>query len=176
MLLAHLLPKLRVPLAIGGGIGSGRQLAGMLAMGADAALMGTRFLTAAEIWAHPGYKARLVAATHDDTTTAMSSIKATWRVLDNETAREIRRMEAESDPAFEDFGAVVRGTYGRDHAYERGDAEKGLLSCSSAVGFAERVEPVEAIVSGIVEGARAEFARLDAMRAAATRGASASAA
>ncbi|MEE3099286.1 MAG: nitronate monooxygenase, partial [Pseudomonadota bacterium] len=87
-----------------------------------------------------------------------------------------RRMEAESDPAFEDFGAVVRGTYGRDHAYETGDAEKGLLSCSSAVGFAERVEPVEAIVSGIVEGARAEFARLDAMRAAATRGASASAA
>ena len=166
VLLAHLRPKLRVPLAIGGGMGTGRQLAGMLAMGAEAVLMGTRFLTAAQIWAHPDYKARLVAATHDDTTTAMESIKATWRVLDNATAREIRRMEAEGDPRFEDFGAVVRGTYGRDNAYMRGDAEKGLLSCSSAVGFAQGVEPAAAIVASIIAEAREALGRLDALRVA----------
>jgi nitronate monooxygenase len=137
----------------------------MLSMGAEAVLLGTRFLTAEEIWAHPAYKARLVAASHDDTTTCMESIKATWRVLDNATAREIRRMEREGDPAFEDFGAVVRGTYGRDNAYVAGDADKGLLSCSSAVGFADRVEPAAEIVSAIIREARTTLARLESLRA-----------
>ena len=40
--------RLRVPFAIGGGIGTGRQLLAALAMGADAVLIGTRFAAAAE--------------------------------------------------------------------------------------------------------------------------------
>jgi nitronate monooxygenase len=43
----------KLPLAIGGGMATGRHLVTALAMGADAILLGSRMLTASEIWAHP---------------------------------------------------------------------------------------------------------------------------
>ncbi|HYP71428.1 MAG TPA: nitronate monooxygenase, partial [Variovorax sp.] len=49
------LERLRIPLALGGGIGTGRQVAAALALGADAVVMGTRFLVCEEIWAHENY-------------------------------------------------------------------------------------------------------------------------
>jgi enoyl-[acyl-carrier protein] reductase II len=45
-----------------GGIADGHSLVAALAAGADGAWMGTRFVAATESYAHPEYKARLVAA------------------------------------------------------------------------------------------------------------------
>jgi NAD(P)H-dependent flavin oxidoreductase YrpB (nitropropane dioxygenase family) len=50
-----------------GGIADARGLAAALCLGADGAVMGTRFLATPEANAHPLYKAKLVAATEEDT-------------------------------------------------------------------------------------------------------------
>lgn len=55
------------PVLAAGGIGSGRAMAGVLAMGAAGAWVGTRFAASAEALGRPEAKARIVAATEADT-------------------------------------------------------------------------------------------------------------
>ncbi len=62
-----LVPEVRdaigdLPLLAAGGIADGRGLAAVLALGADAAVFGTRFVACAEAAAHPQYKERIVRA------------------------------------------------------------------------------------------------------------------
>jgi nitronate monooxygenase len=67
-----LIPEMRdslpdVPLIAAGGIADGRGLVAALALGADGAALGTRFLASAEAAAHPAYKERIVRAQAEDT-------------------------------------------------------------------------------------------------------------
>jgi len=67
-----LLPAVRdaigdLPLLAAGGLADGRGLAAALALGADGAVFGTRFLASAECAAHPEYKQRIIDARAEDT-------------------------------------------------------------------------------------------------------------
>jgi nitronate monooxygenase len=55
------------PVVAAGGIADGRGVAAVLALGAQAAVLGTRFLASVESRAHPYYKQRLLAADEGDT-------------------------------------------------------------------------------------------------------------
>jgi NADH:quinone reductase (non-electrogenic) len=160
ILAAEALPQLRVPLVLGGGIGTGGQILAALAQGAEAVVIGSRLLTGAEIWAHPEYKQKLVSSGIDDTTTALARFGVTWRVLDNETAREVQEMERRPEIAYGDFGERVRGTFGRDNAYRRGVWQRGMLSCSAAVAFSRRVQPVGEIIEELVREAEVAMVSL----------------
>lgn len=166
VLAARALEQIDLPLAIGGGIGSGRQLLAALALGADAVVMGSRFVASRESWAHENYKQRVVRADENCSTTAFSSnpdLGGTWRVLDNETAREVRRREAEGFTRFEDFGDMIRGEYAREHCYVRGDVEKGMVSLGPAAGFIPAIEPMEDIVDKLLTDAIGCLRRLNGL-------------
>ncbi|HXD89498.1 MAG TPA: nitronate monooxygenase, partial [Candidatus Binataceae bacterium] len=67
-----LIPEVRdaigdTPLIAAGGIADGRGLAAVLALGADGAVFGTRFLASEEALAHPLYKQRVIEANAQDT-------------------------------------------------------------------------------------------------------------
>ncbi len=67
-----LIPEVRdaigdTPLIASGGIADGRGLAAVLALGADGAAFGTRFIASPEAAAHPVYKDRILTAKADDT-------------------------------------------------------------------------------------------------------------
>lgn len=68
-----LIPQVRdaigadVPLLAAGGFADGRGLAAALALGADGAVFGTRFLASVEAAAHPAYKQRILTARAEDT-------------------------------------------------------------------------------------------------------------
>src|SRR5206468_10672343 len=55
------------PVVAAGGIADGRGLAAVLALGAQAAVMGTRFLATREARAHPRYKQGLLESTEEST-------------------------------------------------------------------------------------------------------------
>ncbi len=155
---------IRVPLVVAGGIGHGAQLVAALALGADGVAIGTRFLVAEEIWAHPAYKARLVAADETDTALIMSSLRNTLRALSNQTTatvREIERERGDADP--ESLLAAlmphIAGQVGR-RAYETGDTATGALSVGQSVAFADRVEPLAVIVRRLEDQARTALERL----------------
>jgi nitronate monooxygenase len=56
-----------VPVIAAGGIADARGLVAALALGAQAAVLGTRFIATPEAHAHPEYKRRILAASGDDT-------------------------------------------------------------------------------------------------------------
>jgi NAD(P)H-dependent flavin oxidoreductase YrpB (nitropropane dioxygenase family) len=89
-----------VPVMAAGGIGDGRGLAAVLALGAQGAWLGTRFLTAAEAFTHEVYRQHLVAARAEDAVHGCC-FDGGWpdaphRALRNDT---LRRWEQAGSPA-----------------------------------------------------------------------------
>ena len=162
VLCAYALEQLERPLAWGGGIGTGRQVAAALALGCDAVVMGSRFLACDEVTAHDNYKDRLIASGPADSVMTLRSTGHPWRVLANATAREVERLEAQGLKEYPAFGELAQGRYGRDGAYREGDPERGLLSLGPAVGFARQREPVAAVIEQLMAQATG---RLEALRA-----------
>jgi NADH:quinone reductase (non-electrogenic) len=153
LLAVSVLERARCPVVLGGGIGTGRQVAAALALGCDAVLMGSRLLVCDEIGAHRAYKDRLLASKASDSVVALRSTGHPWRVLDNATAREVQRLEAHGVNDYPGFGALVLGVTGRDGAYRDGDTDSGMLSLGPAVAFADRIEPVAALIERLMNEA-----------------------
>ncbi|MBU4611472.1 nitronate monooxygenase [Achromobacter sp. GG226] len=152
--------ELDIPLVVGGGIGCGEQIVAALALGADAVVMGTRFLACDEIWAHPAYKAALVAADENATVRVFGSLGRTWRVLRNRTAEQVADLEAAGERDYAAYSALVSGTLTRQACYTEGDVQQGLLSCGPAVGFIDRGESLAQTVQTLVHEARRALARV----------------
>jgi nitronate monooxygenase len=66
-LLSAVLDVARIPVVAAGGIATARSLAAVLACGAGAARIGTRFVASAESGGHPAYVKALLAASAEDT-------------------------------------------------------------------------------------------------------------
>ena len=67
VLLAEVLAAVSVPVVAAGGIGSAGRVAQLIAAGADAVRVGTRFLACPECDTHPAYVQALIGATAGDT-------------------------------------------------------------------------------------------------------------
>ena len=81
-----------VPVIAAGGIGDARGVAAVLALGAQGAWLGTRFLMAEEMPVHEDYRRALIAAAETDARLFPNLYEVGWpdsphRALDNSTAR-----------------------------------------------------------------------------------------
>src|SRR6204780_2673181 len=90
-----------VPVIAAGGIGDARGVAAVLALGAQAAWLGTRFLLAEEMPIHEEYRRRLIAAAETDAEWYPNLYEVGWpdsphRAIHNSTAE---RWEAAGRPA-----------------------------------------------------------------------------
>jgi nitronate monooxygenase len=152
--------RLDIPFLIGGGIGAGSQIVSALASGASGVVIGTRFLVAEEISAHPQYKRALVSANERDTTLTMSSVRNTVRTLSNETTEIVRRLEADNPQiGIAELMPHVSGVIGRK-AYETGDVLRGMLSAGQALGLTDGIAPLADIVAQLEQEAGVALARL----------------
>ncbi|WP_095589424.1 NAD(P)H-dependent flavin oxidoreductase [Actibacterium ureilyticum] len=152
--------RLDIPFLIGGGIGAGSQIVSALASGASGVVIGTRFLVAEEISAHPQYKQALVSANERDTTLTMSSVRNTVRTLSNETTEIVRRLEADNPQiGIAELMPHVSGVIGRK-AYETGDVLRGMLSAGQALGLTDGIAPLADIVAQLEQEAGVALARL----------------
>src|SRR5215470_17244445 len=73
----------RVPVVAAGGIFDGRGLAAALALGADGAWIGTRFIATPEARTVPGYREALVRTAEDGTVVSKAFSGKTMRVVRN---------------------------------------------------------------------------------------------
>ncbi|MGR3493939.1 NAD(P)H-dependent flavin oxidoreductase [Citreimonas sp.] len=152
--------RLTIPWLIGGGIGTGAQIVAALACGAAGVVMGTRFLAAAELPAHQGYKDALVAAGERDTALTMQSVRNTIRTLRNETTETVARLERENpEIGIDALMPHVAGKIGRE-AYRTGDVSRGMLSAGQALGLLERSEGFAEIAKTLEAEALTALARL----------------
>ncbi len=153
--------RLTIPWLIGGGIGCGSQLAAALVMGASGVVIGTRFLVAEELQAHPGYKQALIDASELDTALSMTSVRNTVRSLRNETTETVIQIERDNpEIGIQGLLKHVSGAVGRQ-AYETGDVSRGILSAGHALGFVDKVEPLADIVSRLEADALGALSRLN---------------
>ncbi len=99
-----------LPVLAAGGIADGRGLAAALALGADGAWCGSRFLASEEAHAHAEYKARVLAANIGDTVVT-TLFGPEWpeqpmRVIRNRVVTEWAGREREASLAAGRFGAI----------------------------------------------------------------------
>jgi nitronate monooxygenase len=146
-----------------GGIADGRGLAAALALGADGALIGTRFWATAESLAPDGAKQRALAIAGDET--RRSRIfdvlrRKNWpreygfRAYRNEMHRrwEGREADLEADPA------AARAEF--DAAVARGDFDIANVTVGEAVGLVRDLPPAAEMVARLAREARAVLNRL----------------
>jgi NAD(P)H-dependent flavin oxidoreductase YrpB (nitropropane dioxygenase family) len=166
-----------VPVVAAGGIGDGRGLAAVLALGASAGWLGTRFVMAAEAPAHPRYRELLAGA--DETGTLHGSVfdggwpNAPHRALRNSTIAgweaagrptegsrpgegEIVARDAAGEP-------MLRYDSASAQAGDSGDIEAMSLWSGQSVGLIREVQPAAEIVRGIASEAAAVLAASSAL-------------
>jgi nitronate monooxygenase len=148
-----------IPVVAAGGIADGRGLAAVLALGASAAWMGTRFVLAAETRAHPVYRQMLLASRETDTLHS-SVFDVEWPDAPHRTLRNstIEAWEAAGRPATggrPGEGEII-GTLDDEpiRRYEsasiqddvEGDVEAMSLWAGQGVGLVDSIEPAGDIV------------------------------
>ncbi|MEW6667586.1 MAG: nitronate monooxygenase [Thermodesulfobacteriota bacterium] len=139
---------LRVPVIGGGGVSDGRGLLAVLALGAQAAIMGTRLLVTREAPIHENLKRALLEATELDTMLVMRSVGATHRVWANAAARRCSDLEA-SQASLPEILTVVAGEKARK-MYETGDVDLGVISCGQGIGLVHDIPTVKELFDRII--------------------------
>jgi NAD(P)H-dependent flavin oxidoreductase YrpB (nitropropane dioxygenase family) len=134
----------------GGGFADGRGLAAALALGADAVLMGTRFMATQECYGHPAWKEYLVEAAESDTAYVMRSIGNALRVAKNPLTDKVLEMEARGT-TIEELIPVISGH--PNAAFEEGQMEDTFASVGQAVGLIHDVPTVKELFERMVEQA-----------------------
>jgi NADH:quinone reductase (non-electrogenic) len=156
---AHGPAAIGIPVVIGGGIGTGQQIAATLAMGAEGVVLGSRMLVAEEMWINRKYKEMVVAADGSESVVVKKAIRDHHRVYNNDSARAVVELDEAKETDFEHYRPHVMGALARE-AYRTGDPSKGMLDFGPAVVFADRIEPVEAIFDRLIDDAEAALRRL----------------
>ena len=159
---AHAAQVIDLPIVIGGGIGTGRQLAAVLAMGADAVLMGTRMLVTEELWIHPATKNLVVNGDGTESVVVKKAIRDHHRVFRNASAEAALALDDAKVTDFEQYRPHVMGALAHQ-AYVSGDTRTGMLDYGPAAVFADAVESAEAIFDRLIDDARTASERLGAL-------------
>ena len=152
-----------IPVVGGGGVANGRGLAAILALGAEGAIVGTRFLLAEECPIHPNLKKALCEATELETDIIMRSIGFAHRAWLNGPARKTLELETKGC-TLEDILPYVSGASAQK-MYKTGDLDAGTVSCSQGIGLNRKVMPVKDIVREMMAEVESAYARLKAMGA-----------
>jgi NAD(P)H-dependent flavin oxidoreductase YrpB (nitropropane dioxygenase family) len=158
------------PVVAAGGIADARGVVAVLALGAQAAVLGTRFLASAESRAHPHYKQRLLEANEGDTVRTIlfghGWPNAPHRTLRTAFVEQWFGQEARGQESRLDEPAVGHSVIGGQampvlrfmslppNAEASGDIDAMALLAGQSVGLVREVKPAAQIVHELVKEAR----------------------
>ncbi|HEY7512723.1 MAG TPA: nitronate monooxygenase [Vicinamibacteria bacterium] len=158
-LVPQVVQALRAPVIAAGGIASGAGVVAALALGAQGAMLGTRFVATRESLAADFYKQALVGRDGDSTviTDAFTGLYA--RVIRN---RFVDEYAASGAPVLPGYVQSVAAADIFGAARERQDTDHYGLWAGQSVGLVRDVPEAAAVVRAVVEEARAVLRRLAA--------------
>ncbi len=154
----------RVPVVAAGGIYDGRGLAAALALGADGAWVGTRFIATPEARAVPGYKEALLRAKEDETLVTRAYSGKPMRVLRNQFVEHFVEHPEELQPFPNQLGVSIRANawhLGGDASTQGVDPAKEGYPAGQGVGGIAELVPAGALVSRFMAEADAAIGRLE---------------
>ena len=148
-----------IPVIASGGFGDGRGLIAALALGAEAANMGTRFMATKEAPGHPKVKEWLVQASERDTLLLLRSFRNTMRALKNPTSEKVLEIEKQGADIHQ-LESLISGRVGRN-LLEAGDVDNGLLSAGQVIGLVHDIPTVKELIDRIIKEAEEVAARIN---------------
>jgi len=158
----QVLKQVSIPVVAGGGAADGWGIAALLALGADAVQLGTRFLMTHEASVHPNYKeAVLKAGVADPVLVGRRSLPV--RTLNNKFAASIFDAEQRNAPA-EEYEALFKKSTLRQAALG-GDVEWGKVEAGQSAGLIDRIESAAELMRTLVIELDQACARMQAMAA-----------
>ena len=160
VLVRRVVKAVKLPIVASGGVADGAGIAALLALGADAVQLGTRFIATPEATVHENYQ-RAVLAADVDGSTLVARGKLPIRQLKNafserfNTAERAGATQAELDALFESSSLK--------QAALDGDVEWGKVEAGQSAGLVDEILPAAEIVRRLIaelEEARQRLASL----------------
>jgi len=161
VLIPQAVDAIQAPLIAGGGFGDGRSLVVALAMGAEAVMMGTRFMATQECPMDQAAKDKLIESSETSTVMVMMSLGNPMRTLRTSWTEKVLEMEGQS-ATLEELAPYISGQAGMD-GWQQGNVEKGLFACGQVVGRIKDVPTVADLVQNIIKEAQEAKGKLDAL-------------
>ena len=144
-----------LPVLSAGGIADGRGLAAALALGAEGALLGTRFMATPEAPIHANYKQAIIKTDGHDTVLTEIPDLATQRVWPGAMSRAQRNKFIERWAGREWALRQNAGEVGKQAAVARaaGDIDNASLSFGQDAGLIDSIKSVREVIDEIVADA-----------------------
>ena len=159
-LVPQVVDAVNIPVIGGGGIGDGRAMAAVLALGAEGVIIGTKLLLAEETPLHPDIKQKLAKASELDTRLVLRSIGNTHRVWDNKTSQDVAEIESKGG-GLEELMPLISGMITKEKFQQASDG--GLLACGQGIGLCHEIRPMKVIIEEMVEQAKLALQRLQTL-------------
>ena len=160
VLVRRVVKAVKLPVVASGGVADGAGVAALLALGADAVQLGTRFIATPEASVHENYK-RAVLAADVDGSTLVARGRLPIRQLRNKFADKFNAAERAGASQVE-LDAIFKAASLKQAALE-GDVEWGKVEAGQSAGLVDEILPAAEVVRRVVaemEEARARLARL----------------
>lgn len=159
----RVLQEVSIPVVAGGGVADGYGIAALLALGADAVQLGTRFMLSEEANLHPAYKQRVLEAEIDET--VLVGRKLPVRSLRNAFTERVANAEREGlperDPAA--YEALLASASLKQASFD-GDIGNGKVEAGQSAGLVRELLPASAIMYSLIEELEQALSRLRAMQ------------
>ncbi len=137
---------LSIPLIAAGGIATGRGMLAAMALGAEGAQIGSRFVCTPEASSHPAFKEAILSAGEGDTTLCLKSLTPV-RLLRNHFVQQVQEAEARGadKTELEDLLGRARAKRGM----QEGDMQEGELEIGQVSASIRSIQPAGDVVAEI---------------------------
>jgi enoyl-[acyl-carrier protein] reductase II len=160
VLVRRVVRSTKLPVVASGGVADGAGIAALLALGADAVQLGTRFIATPEASVHDNYKRAVLAADVGDTT-LVGRGRHPLRLLKNAFSQDYERAER-AGASSEELDALDRSSSLKQAALE-GDVEWGKVEAGQSAGLVDEILPAAEVMRRLVaelDQARGRFLSL----------------
>ncbi|MEH7884381.1 DUF561 domain-containing protein [Bacillus sp. JJ1609] len=151
-LIPQIVEHVNIPVAAAGGIGDGKGLAAMLALGASGIQMGTRFIATREAPFHEAYKQKLLQATDHETVIVGRSVGRIRRLLNTPYAEKLLEAEKQGITA-DEFAELTSEELHKKGALE-GNVERGFMNGGQVSGLISDIPTVQELHDRMVKEAK----------------------
>ena len=163
VLTPSMIQALNIPVITAGGVGTGRQMAAALMLGAEGVYMGTRFLLTKECPVLDNIKQQIAENANEmDTLLMLRSYRNTTRTYKTEMTKSVVAREKQGLP-FAEVAPDINGAEVRKMFFETGDVNNAAYICvGETVGLIHDVPTVKEAIDGIMAECAACLSKFDA--------------